>query len=47
MRRHNVKRFVLFKGFVVLFACFFVLSRTSNFSGIWRLSPLPVSGLQI
>jgi hypothetical protein len=23
------------------------LSRTSNFSAIWRLSPLPVTGLQI
>jgi hypothetical protein len=27
--------------------CLFVLSRTSNFSAIWRLSPLPVTGLQI
>jgi hypothetical protein len=26
---------------------FFVLSLTSNFSAIWRLSPLPVTGLQI
>jgi hypothetical protein len=25
----------------------FVYSRTSNFSAIWRLSPLPVTGLQI
>jgi hypothetical protein len=25
--------------------CLFVLSRTSNFSAIWRLSPLPVTGL--
>jgi hypothetical protein len=25
---------------------FFVLSRTSNFSAIWRLSPLPVTGLK-
>jgi hypothetical protein len=24
-----------------------VYSRTSNFSAIWRLSPLPVTGLQI
>jgi hypothetical protein len=30
-----------------LFVCLFVLSRTSNFSAIWRLSPLPVTGLQI
>jgi hypothetical protein len=27
--------------------CLFVLSRTSNFSAIWRLSPLPATGLQI
>jgi hypothetical protein len=27
--------------------CLFVLSRTTNFSAIWRLSPLPVTGLQI
>jgi hypothetical protein len=25
----------------------FVYSRTSNFSAIWWLSPLPVTGLQI
>jgi hypothetical protein len=25
----------------------FVLRRTSNFSAIWRLSPLPMTGLQI
>jgi hypothetical protein len=30
-----------------LFVCLFVLSRTSNFSANWRLSPLPVTGLQI
>jgi hypothetical protein len=27
--------------------CLFVYSRTSNFSAIWRLSPLPVTGIQI
>jgi hypothetical protein len=27
--------------------CLFVLSRMSNFSAIWRLSPLPVIGLEI
>jgi hypothetical protein len=27
--------------------CLFVLSRTINFSAIWRLSPLPVTVLQI
>jgi hypothetical protein len=27
--------------------CLFVLSRKSNFSAIWRLSSLPVTGLQI
>jgi hypothetical protein len=27
--------------------CLLVYSRTSNFSAIWRLSPLPVTGLQI
>jgi hypothetical protein len=27
--------------------CLFVYCRTSNFSAIWRLSPLPVTGLQI
>jgi hypothetical protein len=31
----------------ILFVCLFVLSRKSNFSAIWRLSPLPVTGLQI
>jgi hypothetical protein len=30
-----------------LFVCLFVLSRTSNFSAIWWLSPLLVTGLQI
>jgi hypothetical protein len=30
-----------------MFVCLFVLSRTSNFSAIWRLSQLPVTGLQI
>jgi hypothetical protein len=30
----------------LMFVCF-VLSHTSNFSAIWRLSPLPVTGLQI
>jgi hypothetical protein len=30
-----------------LFVCLFVYSRTSNFSAIWRLSPLPVTGLPI
>jgi hypothetical protein len=30
-----------------LLVCLFVLSRTSNFSAIWRLSLLPVTGLQI
>jgi hypothetical protein len=32
---------------MILFVRLFVLSRTSNFSAIWRLSPLPVTGLQI
>jgi hypothetical protein len=32
--------------FLFLVVCF-ILSRTSNFSAIWRLSPLPVTGLQI
>jgi hypothetical protein len=35
------------RGRLVIFICLFVLSRTSNFSAIWRLSPLPVTGLQI
>jgi hypothetical protein len=30
-----------------LFVCLFVLSRMSNFSATWRLSPLLVTGLQI
>jgi hypothetical protein len=30
-----------------LFVCLFVYSHTSNFSAIRRLSPLPVTGLQI
>jgi hypothetical protein len=29
------------------FVCLFVYSRTSSFSAIWRLSPLPVTWLQI
>jgi hypothetical protein len=29
------------------FFCLFIYSCTSNFSAIWRLSPLPVIGLQI
>jgi hypothetical protein len=35
--------------FGCLFVCcfFFVYSHTSNVSAIWRLSPLPVAGLQI
>jgi hypothetical protein len=32
------------EGFIV---CLFVLNRTSNFSAIWRLPPLPMTGLQI
>jgi hypothetical protein len=28
------------------FVCLFVYSRTSNFSAVWWLSPLPVTGLQ-
>jgi hypothetical protein len=31
----------------IWFICFFVFSRTRNFSAVWRLSPLPVTGLQI
>jgi hypothetical protein len=34
-------------GMVCLFVCLFVYSRLSNFSAIRRLSPLPVTGLQI
>jgi hypothetical protein len=30
-----------------LLVCLFVYSHTSNFSAIWLLSPLPVTGLQI
>jgi hypothetical protein len=33
---------------VVMYYCLFVcFESTSNFSAIWRLSPLPVTGLQI
>jgi hypothetical protein len=32
---------------VSLFVCLFVYSRLSNFSAIRRLSPLPLTGLQI
>jgi hypothetical protein len=35
------------KVFENLFVCLFVLSRMSNFSAIWRLSPLLATGLQI
>jgi hypothetical protein len=31
----------------ICFVYLFVYSRTSNFSAIWRLSPLAVTGLQI
>jgi hypothetical protein len=31
----------------ILLFVLFVLSCTSNFSAIWRLSPLPATGLQI
>jgi hypothetical protein len=31
----------------IIFICLIVLSRMSNFSAIWQLSPLPVKGLQI
>jgi hypothetical protein len=31
----------------ILFVCLLVYSRLSNFSSIRRLSPLPVTGLQI
>jgi hypothetical protein len=34
-----------FQSLVII--CLFVYSHTSNFSAIWRLSPLPVTGLQI
>jgi hypothetical protein len=30
-----------------LFVCLFVYSHTSNYSAIWRRSPLPVTGLHI
>jgi hypothetical protein len=30
-----------------LFVCLLVYNHTSNFSAIWWLSPLPVTGLQI
>jgi hypothetical protein len=33
--------------FVQFLSYLFVLSRTSNFSAVWQLSPLPVTGLQI
>jgi hypothetical protein len=33
--------------FNLFFVCLFVYSRQSNFSAIWRLSPLPVTGPQI
>jgi hypothetical protein len=35
-----------FRG-IFLFVYLFVYSHRSNFSAIWRLSPLPVTGLQI
>jgi hypothetical protein len=31
---------------IFLFVCLFAYSHTSNISAIWRLSPLPVTGLQ-
>jgi hypothetical protein len=39
--------FDVIPDFVDLFVCLFVYSHTSNFSAIWWLSPLPVTGLQI
>jgi hypothetical protein len=35
------------QGKKVSVCLFFIYSRLSNFSAIWRLSPLPVTGLQI
>jgi hypothetical protein len=37
---------IYYFGAVLKLVCF-VYSRLGNFSAIWRLSPLPVSGLQI
>jgi hypothetical protein len=39
--------FVFLVSRSMLVFCLFVHSCTSNFSAIWRLSPLPVTGLQI
>jgi hypothetical protein len=37
----------MYRIVIVLHMCLFVYSHTSNFSAIWWLSPLPVTGLQI
>jgi hypothetical protein len=42
---HYIKRSDVLTSFC--FVCLFVYSHTSNFSAIWWLSPLPVTGLQI
>jgi hypothetical protein len=53
MRNHfaeevlNKEMLQLMLTYACLFVCLFVYSRTNNFSTIWRLSPLPVTGLQI
>jgi hypothetical protein len=44
---HIVNFAISYIFFVFLFVCLFVYSHTSNFSAIWWLSPLPVTGLQI
>jgi hypothetical protein len=51
VRVPNLINYVLKKNTLelakLMFVCLFVLSLTSNFSAIWRLSTLPVTGLQI
>jgi hypothetical protein len=44
-RWNAVKYFIAWS--MSLFVYWLVYSRTCNFSAIWRLSPLPVTGLQI
>jgi hypothetical protein len=44
---NDVRKFKWIIFLYSFFVCLFVYSHTSNFSAIWLLSPLPVTGLQI
>jgi hypothetical protein len=48
LKTGHIYMYDVYYGFKDLcWICLFALSRTSNLSAIWRLSPLQVTGLQI